>query len=108
MVPFKRTWEVESPKMQTKTKTSTPHTARPADAMSAAFYRAAVGFFSEGGIMRRSEFRAADGRRLVVRYGTGYAPTVSEYHPDRGHTREYTVRSGLAAARRLAKDLAAE
>ncbi len=57
---------------------------------------------------RKSEMTAADGRRIVVRWGTGYAPSVSEYTLDSrdgkwAHTREWNVSAGLAAARRLAK-----
>ena len=62
---------------------------------------------------RKSEMTAADGRRIVVRWGTRYAPSVSEYTLDTrdgkwAHTREWNVPAGLAAARRLAQQVMAD
>jgi hypothetical protein len=56
---------------------------------------------------RSSELIAPDGRRIVVRWGTGYAPTVNEYSGDR-NTRRWNVPGGLARARSLARSLAAD
>ena len=60
--------------------------------------------------LRRSETIADDGRRIVVKWGTGYAPSVSEYTVDfrdgrEMHTREWNCPRGLAAARKLAARL---
>ena len=61
---------------------------------------------------RKSVTVAEDGRRIVVRWGTGYAPSVSEYTRGRDgkeyHTREWNVPAGLAAARRLAARVVAD
>ena len=56
---------------------------------------------------RKSETTTADGRRIVVRWGHGYAPTVSEYDGPR-HAREWNVPGGLKAARGLAVRIAQE
>jgi hypothetical protein len=55
---------------------------------------------------RSSTIMAADGRRIVIRWGTGYAPTVSEYTGKR-HAREWNVPGGLATARALAAKITA-